>query len=254
VDYGIVIEGERVLELDSTEVVLKPGDTVVQLGNWHAWSNPQSSSLMAFVMMGATFGNPPSNTFQIGGVQNKKTTKQVRCIVTGQDENEKPIVLFDGPAPNMTTDPARPGYISARIWVTDSTPARIKGVEETRSLADILQPPPNGSVFRVVTFPPDKTYLQKVGLKDVQAFFKSVGSPDASTYSDDAPHPYMQRTMTLDLCILLEGNITLILDTEEVNLKKGDVVVQRGTNHAWSNRTDKPCIMLISQHDGKFGV
>jgi hypothetical protein len=55
VDYGIALEGERVLELDDTETVMRPGDTVVQLGNWHAWSNPDDDSLMAFIMMGATF-------------------------------------------------------------------------------------------------------------------------------------------------------------------------------------------------------
>ena len=53
VDYGILLEGERVLLLDDGERVMKPGDVVVQLGNWHGWTNPRSGSLMAFVMMGA---------------------------------------------------------------------------------------------------------------------------------------------------------------------------------------------------------
>jgi len=52
VDYGILLEGERVLLLDDGERVMKPGDVVVQLGNWHGWTNPRSASLMAFVMMG----------------------------------------------------------------------------------------------------------------------------------------------------------------------------------------------------------
>ena len=65
-----------------------------------------------------------------------------------------------------------------------------------------------------------------------------MGSPAASTYSANAPHPYMQKTRTLDFCLVLEGEITLVLDTEEVHLKAGDTVVQRGTNHAWSNRSD----------------
>ena len=55
VDYGILLAGERVLVLDSGELVMKPGDVVVQLGNWHGWTNPRSGSLMAFVMMGAKF-------------------------------------------------------------------------------------------------------------------------------------------------------------------------------------------------------
>jgi len=54
-DYGIVLEGERVLVLDSGEIVMRPGDVVVQLGNWHGWTNPRSGSLMAFVMMGGKF-------------------------------------------------------------------------------------------------------------------------------------------------------------------------------------------------------
>src|SRR6267154_1411238 len=56
VDYGIVLSGERVLVLDSGEITMKPGDVVVQLGNWHGWTNPRQGSLMAFVMMGAKFG------------------------------------------------------------------------------------------------------------------------------------------------------------------------------------------------------
>jgi len=55
VDYGILLEGERVLVLDKSEHVMKPGDVVVQLGNWHGWQNPREGSLMAFVMMGGRF-------------------------------------------------------------------------------------------------------------------------------------------------------------------------------------------------------
>jgi len=57
VDYGIMLEGERVLLLDHGEYVMKPGDVVVQLGNWHGWCNPREGSLMAFVMMGAKSDN-----------------------------------------------------------------------------------------------------------------------------------------------------------------------------------------------------
>jgi quercetin dioxygenase-like cupin family protein len=54
-DYGIVLAGERVLVLDTGEIVMNPGDVVVQLGNWHGWTNPHAGSLMAFVMMGGKF-------------------------------------------------------------------------------------------------------------------------------------------------------------------------------------------------------
>ena len=54
-DYGIVLEGQRILQLDDGERVMNPGDVVVQIGNWHGWSNRTGASLMAFVMMGGDF-------------------------------------------------------------------------------------------------------------------------------------------------------------------------------------------------------
>ena len=170
------------------------------------------------------------------------TTETVRRIVTVDDEEGKSVAISDGPSPDVRTDPARPGYSSTRIWVTDRTPARIR-VHETLDSPHTLEPPPGGSVCRVVTFPPE---LRKVSAGDVQAFFAAMGSPHASAAG---PHPYMQQTRTLDFCLVLEGAITLVLDTEEVELEAGDTVVQRGTRHAWSNRSDKPCTIAFSSHD-----
>ena len=66
--------------------------------------------------------------------------------------------------------------------------------------------------------------------------------------------PFVRRRIrpltTLEFGLILEGEITLVLDTEEVALKAGDTVVQRGTNHAWSNRSDRPCVIAFSAHDG----
>ncbi|HTK36520.1 MAG TPA: cupin domain-containing protein [Caulobacteraceae bacterium] len=174
----------------------------------------------------------------------------VRRIVTIDDETGMSSRrLMDGPSPDVRTDPARPGYVSTRIWVTDATPARIKGVRETLTLPHTIEPPPNGSVCRIVTFPPDASYRGKIGAAEVAAFFQAMGSPGASTYGASAPHPYMQKTSTLDFCIVLEGEITLVLDSEEVHLSQGDTVVQRGTNHAWSNRSSRDCVIAFSLHD-----
>jgi hypothetical protein len=167
-------------------------------------------------------------------------------------ENGKSFAAADGPSPDVRTDPARPGFASTRIWVTDATPARIQGIRETLDLPHTLEPPAGGSVCRIVVFPPDAEFAGKVGAKEVQAYFQSMGSPGASTYSPKAPHPYMQQTPTLDFCLILEGEITLVLDTAEVPLKAGDTVVQRGTNHAWSNRSTRPCVVAFSSHDGAY--
>jgi uncharacterized cupin superfamily protein len=176
----------------------------------------------------------------------------VRRIVCIDNEDGKSEAISDGPSPDVRTDPARPGFASTRIWVTDATPARIKGIRETLDLPHTLEPPPQGSVCRIVTFPPDSVFRGKIGAREVEAYFHAMGSPQASTYSTKAPHPYMQKTRTLDFCLVLEGEITLVLDTEEVHLTAGDTVIQRGTNHAWSNRSNAPCVIAISSHDGVF--
>jgi uncharacterized cupin superfamily protein len=176
-------------------------------------------------------------------------TKPVRRIVTIDDDEGKSVAIADGPAPDVRGDPARPGFSSVRIWVTDSSPVRIGAYRDAVLRPHTIEPPRGGSVCRVVTFPPDDTFRGKVGAKEVEAFFRAMGSPAASTYSAGAPHPYMQKTRTLDFCLILEGEITLVLDTAEVHLKAGDTVVQRGTNHAWSNRSKKPCRIAFSLHD-----
>ena len=168
------------------------------------------------------------------------------------DENQKSRAIADGPSPDVRTDPARPGFTSTRMWVSDATPVPLKGVRETLDKPHTLEPPPRGSVCRVVTFPPDAGWRGRVGQKEVQAYFDAMGSPSASTWSPDARHPYMQKTRTLDFGLVIEGSITLVLDTEEVHLTAGDTVVQRGTNHAGSNRSDTPCVVAFSSHDGAW--
>jgi uncharacterized cupin superfamily protein len=178
--------------------------------------------------------------------------KPVRRLVCIDDADGTSRALADAPSPDMRLDPARPGFASTRIWVAEGTPPPIHGVRETLHLQHTLEPPPEGSVCRVVTFPPDASWRGKVGAREVAAYFAAMGSPGASTYSADAPHPYMQQTRTLDFCLVLEGDITLVLDTEEVHLAAGDTVVQRGTNHAWSNRSSAPCRIAFSSHDAFY--
>jgi len=155
--------------------------------------------------------------------------KPVRRLVTADDERGKSRAIVDGPAPEVRTDPALPGYSSTRIWVTDRTPARIEPQFFRAPQTHALIPPPGGSVCHIVEIPPDDALPGKL----------------AAT----ARRPNMQKTRTLEFCLVLEGEITLVLDLEEVQLRAGDVVVQRGTRHAWSNRSARPCRIAISSHD-----
>ena len=174
-------------------------------------------------------------------------TKPVRRIVTIDDADGRSKPLSIGPVLDVRHDPARPGYASSHVWVAGIN-LRAADVETVRADRTI-EPPPKGSVCRIITFPPDTAYAGKVGAAEVAAFFADAGSPGASTYSAKAPHPYMQRTQTLDFCLILEGRITLVLDTQEVELEAGDTVIQRGANHAWSNRSSEPCVIAFTLID-----
>ena len=178
--------------------------------------------------------------------------KPIRRIVAGVDDKGRSSVLSDGPSPDVTLDPARPGFAATRVWVSEGAPAKVKGVRETLMRPPSLEPPPGGSVLRCYEFPPDAGFIKTIKPADVAAYFAKMGTPGASSAKAGAPHPYMQKTRTLDFCYVLEGELTLVLDTGEVHLKEGDTVVQRGASHAWSNRSSKPAIVLVSQHDGAW--
>jgi quercetin dioxygenase-like cupin family protein len=173
----------------------------------------------------------------------------VRRIVAGVDDGGKASVLIDGASPDVKVDPARPGFAATRVWVTDSSPAKVKGVRDTLHLPHSLDAP-GGTTFWCFEFPPERSFVDKITQADVKAYFASMGSRGASTARDGKPHPYMQRTDTMDFCHILDGDITLVLDTQEVDLKEGDTVVIRGANHAWSNRSSGTCRILVSQHAG----
>jgi quercetin dioxygenase-like cupin family protein len=255
VDYGIMISGERVMELDDCKLTLKPGDIVIDVGAWHLWDSSKMGCMMAFDMFDAEFVDGPAGTAQgndkpMRPPENRKLppgVKPQRRIVAIDREAGKSSLVLDAPSPDVRTDPARPGFALQRMWVVDSFPAKI--VYETLHLPNVLQPPRKGSVLNVFTFPPDAEWKGKVGAAEVAAYFKSVGAPGASTHSPQAPHPYMQKSSTLDFCIVLEGEIVLVLDTQEVTVKQGEFVINRGTNHAWSNRSNKPAVVSIASHD-----
>ena len=253
IDYAVCIEGQRVLVLDDTEVVLERGDVVVQVGAWHQWKQPLPGR-MVFDMFSAKFVDGPAGVAQGSDpVMRPKAdqalpagVKPVRRVVTVDRKAGEGNLVSDGASPDVRTDPARPGFACARMWVTDSAPAKI--VYETLQLPNVLEPPPRGSVFNVFTFPPDESWRGRVGRTEVEAFYRAMGAPGISTHSPDAPHPYMQKMKTLDFCVVIEGEIVLVLDTQETVLRAGEVVIQRGTNHAWSNRSGKPAVVSIASH------
>ena len=158
---------------------------------------------------------------------------KVRRVITGHNADGKSVILVDGLAPN--TMEMAGGLAIADLWETKGAPADNSGSADNADRPIKLEPPENGSVFRVVDFPPDKLYKDQV---DAKESFSSIGAGHA--VDADAADPMMHITATTDYAIVLEGEIWAVMDEDETLLKAGDVLIQRGTNHAWSVRGDKP--------------
>jgi quercetin dioxygenase-like cupin family protein len=140
-------------------------------------------------------------------MNDKPNYPPIRRIITGHDSANVAKALIDGPATNAKYP--SPGTVSTMIWCSDRAPAAIPAGTDIEDMgARILgtAPPAKGTRFAVIDFPPG-----------------------------NAPH--LHRTETLDYVIVLEGEIDMDMDDSTVTLKAGDVMVQRGTNHAWTNRS-----------------
>lgn len=130
----------------------------------------------------------------------------IRRIVTGHDENGVAKVLIDAAAGNAKLP--SPGTVSTLIWCTDKSPAAIpvgSHVEDMGARIIGTAPPAHGTRFAVIDFPPGNK-------------------------------PFMHRTESVDYVICLEGEIEMDMDDSTVRMKAGDILIQRGTNHAWANR------------------
>jgi quercetin dioxygenase-like cupin family protein len=176
----------------------------------------------------------------------------IRRVVTGHDRNGKAIVLSDGPATAIKTNPLRPGHKSTDIWKTSAMPVPIarEEVDPTQGPRDFV--PPFGTKIRISEIAPEPEAFRHLTPEQAREVFKASGNDNASTFEKGGRHPFMHRTESVDYAVVLEGEITMLLDDQDVVLKAGDVVIQRGTNHAWSNRSGKPVRMLYILIDGKF--
>ncbi len=143
---------------------------------------------------------------------------KVRRVVTGHNKDGKSVVKWDS---EMDSQAGRPGFERVELWATESLPARL--TEEDPVEWDLGTSLANGSVFRFARFQPGVTER-------------------------------WHRTDTIDYGIVVSGELWMQLDEGEVHLRAGDVVIQRGTIHNWSNRGKEPCVMafiLIATEGGE---
>ncbi|NNL85671.1 MAG: cupin domain-containing protein [Myxococcales bacterium] len=161
--------------------------------------------------------------------------KPVRRVLTGHNREGRSIIWKDENAPNWMEVEAMGGLRVTDLWVTEGAPADNSEDRDTADRPIQLEPPKNGSVFRVVDFPPDSTWMQGA---DGRAGFEAIGAGHAAAEGSD--DPMMHVTNTTDYAIVLEGEVWAVMEDGETCMRAGDVLVQRGTMHSWRVRGDEP--------------
>ncbi|WP_445632709.1 Cupin [Nostoc sp. DSM 114161] len=176
-----------------------------------------------------------------------------RRVVTGHDQDGRAIILSDAP-PNRVQQVGGPGGPTFfEVWNTREIPVAIdRQSGEPAESGLVLAPPKGGTRIRVMDFPPEGDAIRALTTAEAAEKFSEMGGAEAARSSTDAPHPLMHRTQTLDYAIVLEGELTLVVDRGETTVRAGDIIIQRGTNHAWANRSDKNCRVAFVLIDGQF--
>lgn len=184
--------------------------------------------------------------------------QSVRRVVTGHDAEGKAIILSDAPSSRTYMVGGPHGAKFHEIWHTLQTPALIEQrTNDNYENQLVLSPSYKGTRIRVIDFPVETEEIRNLIQQKSEEHFKSMRGEQAfsgqkSDGNKFSAHPLMHRTETIDYGIVLEGELTLILDETEINLKSGDIVIQCGTNHAWTNRSDKVCRVAFILISGKY--
>ncbi|TRW16795.1 cupin domain-containing protein [Glacieibacterium frigidum] len=181
------------------------------------------------------------------------TTAPFRRIVTGHDAQGNAIIQEDGPPPRVQRIGGEIGPMFYEVWNTRGTPAPIdRNSGEPAEAGIVLAPPKGGTRIRVLDIPPEDERLSQLTPEEAKAHFAEVGAGAASSHSANSRHAMMHRTETIDYGIVLDGELVLIVDEGETVVRQGDIVIQRGTNHGWANRSGRNCRIAFILIDGQF--
>lgn len=173
------------------------------------------------------------------------SASDIRRVVTGLDANNKAVVLFDS---SLSLNVGKSGIPSVNLWITDSMPTGFSFKDDSATRPIGLSPPDNGTVIRVVEFPPINSEVE--AKLDPTLMMKVVGD-HAPSRGLPVKHPLMHRTRTVDYAVIMSGEIDMMLDDTTVHVKAGDVVIQQATNHAWINHSTQPCRIMFVLMDAK---
>ena len=148
------------------------------------------------------------------------------------------MILHNDNGPNMTEIKGWPGLWVTELWTSEEMPIDNKRSDDRGTRKMRHDPGPNGTIFRIVEIPPEGG--QAI---DPKAAFEHLGSTNKPKAEDSAKHHSMHKTDSVDYLVVISGEMTMLMEDGEVLLKQGDCIVQRGTNHAWVNKSGKPCVI-----------
>ncbi len=164
----------------------------------------------------------------------------MRRIITGHNDSGKSVISIDGPPARSIGEDAGGLY---EIWNTDGGGFDTSSKNDRADIDIVLSPVRKGTKFRYFQINPIPEGVPQEVIEAATAeAFEKIGA--AHHRVDTSRNAAMHETDTIDYIILLKGDVTLILDEEEVTLKPHDVVVQRGTNHAWVNNGSEPALLI----------
>jgi mannose-6-phosphate isomerase-like protein (cupin superfamily) len=170
---------------------------------------------------------------------------KVKRVVIGPNEEQKSAVLHG----DSTNEQQVPGiFWRSTLWATEELPVD-NAIKGDRAVGVThREPEGDGLIFRALEIPPDIDDLRK-HIEILQELHEAVNQKHVPSPEDMARHPSMHRTDTLDMFTITRGEIYLVTDTDEVLLRSGDSAIVQGVNHAWSNRSNEPCmIMCVMVH------
>lgn len=172
----------------------------------------------------------------------------MRRIITGHDQNGKSVISIDGPPARSIGEEAGGLY---EIWNTEGAGIDSSSLKDRADIDILLSPVKGGTKFRYFQINPIPEGIPDEAIEAATAeAFEKIGASHHRV--DTSKNAAMHETDTIDYIILLKGDVTLILDEEEVRLKPHDVVVQRATNHAWVNNGAEPALLIAVLIDNEL--
>lgn len=168
----------------------------------------------------------------------------IRRVVTQNNNNSESYIVSDGLTTNIEIPLPKidDKFKFFNLWTTESMPVQLNNIDPIKDKHISTSPVTNGSMFRIVNYPPEQVLLDKISKMnkdELLNFEREIGVK----LDLNEKHPLMHITKSIDFGIVLSGEIYLVLDMEETLLKPFDTIIQKGTSHAWSNRSDANCLM-----------